>query len=165
MKTLLTLPMLLALALAPAPRPAAGPGAIIAMQKALFAAIDRGDAEAAGAFVASDRKGPGGMTSFFLVDRSGAALRSTDATSARQVLAKLAAESKSADGTFETRITTEIADCPASELSFAVLEFERKHTSPGKVETRRYRGTLLARYEGDAWKVSHWHVSPAAGVE
>jgi hypothetical protein len=165
MKALLTLPALLALVLSPATQPSAGPGAILAMQKALFAAIDRGDAEAAGAFVAPDRKGPGGMTSFFLVDRSGAALRATDASSARQVLAKLAAESKAAGGTFETRITTEIADCPDSELSFAVLEFERKSTAQGKVETRRYRGTLLCRYEGDSWKVSHWHVSPAAGAE
>ena len=153
MKALLTLPALLALALPPAAPPAAGPGAILAMQKALFAAIDRGDADAAGKFVASDRKGPGGMTSLFLVDRSGAAMSATDASSARAALAKLAAESKAAGGTFETKIVGESADCPDSELSFAVLEFERTHTAGGKVETRRYRGTLLARYEGSEWKV------------
>ncbi|MFN0008526.1 MAG: nuclear transport factor 2 family protein [Planctomycetota bacterium] len=162
MNALLTLPALLALALTPAPPTAAGPGAILEMQKALFAAIDRGDGAAAGAFVAPDRKGPGGMTSLFLVDRSGAAISASDVATAREALARLAAESKSAGGTFETRITSENADCPGSELSFAVLEFERRHTVGGKVETRRYRGTLLARHDGSEWKVCHWHVSPGS---
>jgi len=165
MNVMLTLPALLALALSPAPRPVAGPGAILAMQKALFAAIDRGDEAAAGSFVAPDRKGPGGMTTLFLVDRSGAAMSASDSSSARAVLAKLAAESKAAGGTFETKITSESADCPDSELSFAVLEFERRHAMGGKVETRRYRSTLLARHEGSEWKVCHWHVSPGPARE
>lgn len=165
MNAMLTLPALLALALSPAPQPAPGGGSVLAMQKALFAAIDRGDGEVARTFVAPDRKGPGGMTSLFLIDRSGVAMRATDAPSARDAFAKLAAESKAAGGTFETKITSESADCPSSELSFAVVEFERIHTLGGKVETRRYRGTLLVRHDGAAWKVSHWHVSPASGLE
>lgn len=162
---MLALPTLFALSLPPAPKSPAGPGAILALQKELFAAIDRGDGDAAATFVASDRKGPGGMTSLFLVDRSGAAIRATDAHGAREALAKLAAESKAAGGGFETKITSESADCPASELSYAVIEFERIHTLEGKVDTRKYRGTLLVRYEGSAWKVSHWHVSPGSGPE
>src|SRR5262245_7593124 len=162
---MLTLPALLALASQPAPKAPVGPGAILAMQRSLFAAIDRGDGEAAASFVATDRKGPGGMTSLFLVDRSGAAIRAVDEPSCRAALAKLAAESKAAGGTFETKITSESADCPASELSFAVIEFDRVHTLEGKVERRKYRGTLLVRYDGAAWKVAHWHVSPASGAE
>jgi SnoaL-like domain len=156
---LLTLPALLTLALPPAPAAPAGPGAILAMQKGLFAAIDRGDAAAAQAFVAPDRKGPGGMTSLFLVDRSGAAIRATDAQAAKELLAKLAAESKAAGGSFETKITGESAECPSSEVSYAAIEFERVHTVDGKTTKRAYRGTLLVRWEEDAWKIAHWHVS------
>jgi hypothetical protein len=162
---MLTLPVLVSLVLPPAPKPPAGPGAILAMQRNLFGAIDRGDAEAAANFVAHDRKGPGGMSSLFLVDRSGTPMRATDEKSSRAALAKLAAESKAAGGTFETRITGEAAECPASELSFAAIEFERVHTVDGKVDTRKYRGTLLVRYEESAWKVCHWHVSPGSGAE
>lgn len=162
---LLTLPALFTLALAPAPPPIIGPGGVLAMQRDLFAAIDRGDGDGAGNFVAADRKGPGGMTSLFLVDRSGALVRAADASSCRDALARLAAESKAAGGTFATKITWESADCPSSELSYAVIEFDRAHTLDGKVETRRYRGTLLVRMEGSEWKVAHWHVSPAAARE
>ena len=161
---LLTVPALLTLALPPAPPAPAGPGAILAMQKSLFAAIDGGDAEAAQAFVAPDRKGPGGMTTMFMIDRSGAPVRATGAQEAKEVLAKLAAESKAAGGTFETKITGESAECPSSDVSYAALEFERVHTVEGKVTKRAYRGTLLVRWEEPSWKVTHWHVSsgPAA---
>ena len=161
---LLTVPALLTLALPPAPAAPAGPGAILAMQKSLFAAIDRGDAEAAKAFVAHDRKGPGGMTTLFLIDRGGAPMRATGTDEAREVLAKLAAESKAAGGSFETKITGESAECPSSDVSYAALEFERVHTVDGKASKRTYRGTLLVRWEDEAWKLTHWHVSagPAA---
>jgi hypothetical protein len=168
-RSLLWLPALLALALPPTPTPVArapiGPGAILAMHRDLFAAIDRGDGAAAAAFLGSDRKGPGGSTSLFLLDRAGAPTRATGATDARELLAKVAAESKSAGGTFQTRITTEIAECPASELAFAVLELERVHAHDGREEVRRYRSTSLVRYEESGWKLLHWHLSAAAGTE
>jgi len=165
LRAVLVLPALFTLALRPAPQPAAGPGAVMAMQRDLFAAIDRGDGEAARSFVASDRKGPGGMTTLFLIDRAGTLVRATDSGSARDALARLAGESKVAGGSFATKITMESADCPSSDLSYAVIEFERVHTLDGKVDTRRYRGTLLVRHEESGWKVTHWHVSPGSGAE
>jgi hypothetical protein len=135
------------------------------MHRDLFAALDRGDADAAREFVASDRKGPGGLTTCFLVDRSGRPLRSVDATSTRELLARLAGDAKAAGTGFQTKITFESADCPSGDLSYAVLEFERTRIVDEKPETRHYRGTSLVRMEGSKWKLTHWHVSEARAAE
>jgi hypothetical protein len=155
------------LGLSSAPRPAPGPGGILAMHKELFAAIDRGDGEAAGAFVAGDRKVmPRTPTLFLDVDAGGAdaPLKAADAEEARELLARLAAGAKRSGGGWTTTITSEQADCYASELSYAVLEFERAHTVDGKTEVRRYRSTSLVRYESDHWRIFHWHVSRAGAM-
>ena len=162
---LLLFPALLTLASRPAPLPAPGPGGILAMHRDLFAAIDRGDADAATAFLAADRKGPGGSTTLFLLDRAGAPIAARGAPDARETLARFAPESKASGGTVQTRITSESADCPTSDLAFAVLELERVHARDGKEVVRRYRSTSLVRFEDSKWKLCHWHLSAALATQ
>lgn len=144
-----------------APPSALGPGAVIEMHKQLFAALDRGDADAAREFVEGDRKATPRTSTMFLVDASGAPVKATDADESRDLLARLAGQAKSAGGTWATTLTSEAADCYSPELSYAVLELERSHTVGGKTEVRRYRSTSLVRYADKGWKIFHWHVSPA----
>ena len=147
-----------------APPSALGPGAVIEMHKQLFAALDRGDADAAREFVEGDRKATPRTSTMFLIDGSGAPVKASDADESRDLLARLAAESKKAGGIWTTTLTSEAADCYSPELSYAVLELERSHAIGDKTEVRRYRSTSLVRYADKGWKIFHWHVSPADAV-
>lgn len=164
---MLRLPLLVALgalfvpAVSAPPAVSHGPHGVIEMHEKLFAALDRGDADAAAAFVAVDRKAQPRSVTMYLVDAKGEPLAATHAGEARDILAKLAAEAKHAGGTWSTKLVREQADCDSPELSYAILELERTHAIDGKTEVKRYRSSSLVRHEDGGWKLFHWHVSPA----
>jgi len=141
--------------------PAPGPGAVIAMHQKLFQAIDAGNAERALEFLSADLnmqdEHRGRPCTLFLVDGSGAPVTSVGAEASRELLASWIAAS---EGRWETKLTSARDDCFSGELSYAVLEFERKRTDTKKPVVRRYRSTSLVTYD-EGWKITHWHVSPA----
>lgn len=145
----------------PVRAPAPGPGAILHMHRSLFAALDRGDAEAAMAFVAPDLNGPPRKSSLFLVGMAGEPVVSTTAAASSELLAVLAKESGAAGGTWKTTMSRETAECDSGEVSYATFEFERVHEVDGRKVARRYLSTSLACYEKGEWRIFHWHVSPA----
>jgi hypothetical protein len=141
---------------------AAGPEGVIAMHQQLLAALDRGDGEAAAAFVGGDLKGRPGTTTLMIVDAAGTPVLADDAGSSGDLLRKLAAIAKGSKNPWTSTITRELqVECYAPEISWAVLEIERAREVDGKKEIRRFRSTALVRREGEAWKLFHWHLSPA----
>jgi len=146
---------------APAPAPVPGPGAVLSMHRALFAALDRGDADAVAAFVAPDLRGPPRTSALFLLDAAGEPVVARGADASRDLLAVLARGSRAAGGTWTTTMSREEAECHSSEVSYATFEFERVHEVDGRRVARRYLSSSLACYEAGAWRVFHWHVSPA----
>ena len=138
------------------PAPALGPGAVLEMQKQLLAAIDRGDADAARAFVDADNR----EVVFFGLD-GGTPVVAEDAAKAGDMLGKLARDAKSAGGTWTTTIASWKADCPSAGLSYAVLELDRAHVVDGKSSVQHLRSTSLVHYADGKWKLFHWHISPA----
>lgn len=136
--------------------PLPGPGGVIDMHRKLFDAIDRGDGQAAASF-ASDRQD----SVLFWFDEGGMPRSASGALVGMKVLAKLAADARAAGGSFATSITTSRADCPSGELSWCVLEFERKHATEAGTAVRRYRSTSLVAMTRDGFRLVHLHVSPA----
>lgn len=126
------------------------------MHEQLFDAIDRGDGQAA-ASCASER--PDSVLFWF--DERGMPRSASGALVGMKVLAKLAADSRAAGGTFTTTLTSSRADCPSDDLSWCVLECERKHATAGGTQVRRYRSTSLVALTRDGFRLVHLHVSPA----
>ena len=150
----LALSVLPAVAFLSASRPALpGPGAVLETQRALFAALDRGDAKAAERFFTRSRSGlsfdaagkfsasPGAL--FFVPG---------DAEHPANALAE-----RFRGGT--TRILGGWSDCSSGEVSWAALEIE--HT-PARGEPQRWNSTALVRHENDGLRLYLWHLSPAA---
>ncbi|MBI5363914.1 MAG: nuclear transport factor 2 family protein [Planctomycetes bacterium] len=158
-------------ALAMRPEPAApapfGPGAVLGLQKQLFAAIDAGDEAKAAALLDDTKEGGwsdgenGGIErpTLMLLDARGLPVFAHGADAARALLAATARASKDGGPEWTTRIVRSRADCPSGELSYAVLEFERSRGVKGGVQ--RYRSTVLARWTDGRMKLVHWHVSAA----
>ena len=161
--TMLAVPVLAILALtanSPA-APAPGPGAVIAMHKAMFRAIDGGDLEGALGFLHADmdmdRDYGQRPCTLFLVGDEGAPVSADGFAASNQLLADWLDSGASG---WKTRITSAHDNCLSGELSYAVLEFERTRATKLGTETRRYRSTSLVTYD-EGWKITHWHVSPA----
>src|SRR5262245_48919742 len=140
-----------------APDPAPGPGAVIAMHRELFAAMDRGDVEKALTFLHADmnmkdpyRQRP---CTLYLVADDGTPLRSEGCDESRSLFTLQLKNDGAARGTWKTTITSAHDDCFSSELTWCTLEFERTHVVDGRSTTRRYRSTTLAAYDG-GWKMS-----------
>lgn len=137
-----------------ASRPAApGGGAVVDAHRALFACLDRGDADAAAKFFTTSRVGMsvegtgeygGSPGSLFFVP-GGA-----------QDPARSMAE-RFAGGT--TRIVRGWSDCPNKELSWAALELE--HT-PREGAPQRWHSSALVRFEKSGIRLWYWHLSPVA---
>ena len=146
---LATLPILAALT---ASRPALpGPGAVISTHVRLFAALDRGDVDAASAFFTRTgmgmelrdgeyRQSPGAQ--FFLP--------SAVEDPARALAARFAGG--------RTRVVGGWSDCPDGELSWAALEIE--HT-PKDGARQRLRCTSLVSHVEGGWRLWYMHLSPA----
>jgi hypothetical protein len=136
-----------------------GPGGVIHAHENLFAALDRGDAEAAaslftrtGTGMSMNREGkwegsPG--SALYLSDTSATGVAQT-----APILEGLAERFKGG----KTEIVRAWSDCPSENVSFAILEFE--HTSHAG-ETSRYRSTALAQHQKKGFRFYHWHISPA----
>ena len=156
---LLALTAALTATVTPLARPAPalpGPGAVIEMHSRLFRAIDAGDAERAASFV-----GPDAKATLFL-DRSGA--RVDVIAGRREVVGRLSAWARESKGLgFETRLEPVRADCPSGDLSYAVLEIERRRETESGTEVERYVSTSLVQHRDGGWKLLHWHLSPADG--
>jgi hypothetical protein len=142
-----------------------GPGAVIAMHDRLFQALDAGDLDKTLALLHPDmnmnqneRARP---CSLFLVDRAGAPRQANGFGASKKLLGEWLPAWTPDGAKCETRITPIGADCFSAELSYAVLELERKVTLGGKTTTQRYVSTSLVTYANDGWQLTHWHLSPA----
>lgn len=143
------------LAASPSAAPAApGPGGVLEAHRLLFQAIDKGDADAARAFVAGRED-----EVFFWVDGRGEPREATGPKACGQALADLATESK--DAGIVTSIKSWRADCPSGEASWCVLELERKREGKNGPEVQRLRSTSLVQFTSNGIKLFHLHVSPA----
>lgn len=138
------------------PAPALGPGAVLEMQKQFFAAIDRGDADAARAFV---DVGNSDLV-FFGLD-GGTPVVADGSAKVGDMIGKLARDAKSGGGTWTTTIASWKASCGSADASYAVLELDRAHVVDGKSSVQHLRSTALVHYADGKWKLFHWHVSPA----
>lgn len=143
--------------------PAFGPGAVLEMHRALFKAIDSGDAEKAAALVDSggenDKSAAFASPSVYLVDATGLPVAAHNLEETRALLAQLARASRDGGPEWSTTIQRSQADCNASDLSCVVLEIERSRGVKGGV--RRYRSTSAVRWTEGGFRLVHWHVSPA----
>ena len=142
-----------------APSPALGPGAVLEMHKQLFAAIDKGDADKAASFVADATGGQEQPVTAFLIDENGKPVQAEGKAGMKDLVTKLAKASLDGGPEWTTTIVKSQADCAYAEVSYALLEFERNRAVKGGL--KRYRSTSLVRYVYGAWKLWHWHVSPA----
>lgn len=143
--------------------PAFGPGAVLEMHRALFKAIDSGDAEKAAALVDSsgeNSKSPAfASPSVYLVDANGLPVSARNLEETRALLAQLARASRDGGPEWSTTIQRSQADCGSPDLSCVVLELERSRGVKGGV--RHYRSTSLVRWTDAGFRLVHWHVSPA----
>jgi hypothetical protein len=143
------------------PSPLVGPGAVLEMHRQLFAAMDRGDVEAAKAFVDGENKDSEREVSLFIPDASGIPTEAWGSNASRELLSRLVADRSKLGGQWTTTITKTSADCPSSSLSFAVLDIERTRAVDGRTEAEKYRSTSLVHFSDGHWKLFHWHLSPA----
>ncbi len=144
----------LALATLTASRPALpGPGAVVETHRALFAALDRGDAAAAERFFTRSKIG-------LALDRAGKFVESPGALyfvpgggadPARAMAERFKGGS--------TRIVGGWSDCSSGEISWAALELE--HT-PAQGRPERWNSTALVRHGDDGMRLYLWHLAPAA---
>jgi hypothetical protein len=136
------------------------------MHERLFAAIDRGDVEGALAFLHPDmhmeRAWVERPCTVVLEDIDDRSQHAIGYEASRELLGSWVREAAADRG--ETRITRWLSNCFSSELSYAILEFERTRTVDGEPETRRYVSTSLVTYADGGWKLTNWHVSPAGEV-
>jgi hypothetical protein len=152
----LALSVLPAVAFLTASRPALpGPGAVLETQRALFAALDRGDAQAAERFFTRSKIGLG-------IDPSGKFTQAPGALyfvpgDAEHPARALAERFKG--GT--TRIVGGWSDCTSGEVSWAALELE--HT-PADGRPQRWHSTALVRHEDAGMRLYLWHLAPAAAT-
>lgn len=149
-----------ALAAAMRPAPPIGPGAVIEMQRELFAAIDAGDTERALAFLHEDmhmqRSWGKRPCTLFLPESGEGTTTARDHAQSRAALRRFVEEGKG----WKTEVTEATADCSSEDVSWAVLELTRRREVEGREVERRLRATALVTYD-DGWKLTHWHVSPA----
>ncbi len=129
-----------------------GGTAILELNKHLFAAVDSGDEERVKSFFGSD------SSPCFLVDVDGKPTR-TDAANSAASFARWASDTKK-EGGFATDVSVVKYDCPSGEVSYAVMDLERKPLAKDGVPIK-LRATTLVRYEGNAWKLFHFHISRA----
>jgi len=143
---------------APAP---AGPGAVLAMHRELFRALDAGERDAvtrllgasrAGASFDGDAWGESPGARFFVLDAHD---RPVAATKGAAVLDALLAWGAAAES---TRIVDAWTDCASAEGGFAALEIARTDANGNE---RRYRMSSLARHENGGWRLFHCNVAPA----
>lgn len=150
---LVTLPVLAALT---SSRPALpGPGGVVDAHVRLFAALDRGDADAAAAFFTRTKAGME-LTSDGKFRESPGAQFFVPAAAAdpAQALAQ-----RFAGGT--TKVLSGWSDCPDGDLSWASLELE--HTPKGGTP-QRWHSTSLVRHGKDGFRLWYWHLAPVAGA-
>ena len=155
-----------------------GPGAVLSMHKQLFAALDRGDVERVGGFIAESRRGaswsdasdPGkqawGAARGFLAYLPDSEGRGVCAENEDEGVQRLIAWSQDASkkkaGGWKTEIKRAWSDCHSEDISFAMIEFERSRSTPGGTQRERYRSTSLVSYQGGRWVLWHIHISPQA---
>lgn len=140
------------------PAPAArGPGAILAMHRKLFAALDKGDAEAAASFL---KKSGFFRTELFLCDERGRQVKARGIEPSRSLVAEWAERRRVEGGTWATKILESNPDCHSPELGYMTMEFEVLHDKDGRRTRKRFRSTSLVTYADGAWSLFHWHVSP-----
>ena len=167
---LITIPLALVLALAsssvadPTPLLPVGPASVIEMHQDLFRALDSGDADRAASFLHKDmfmddkwRKRP---CQLFLTDTDGSVQSSLSYVDSRKLMGDLARRFGPSSGCVKTTVRALSSDCRV-ELSYAVLEIEREHRQGQKSWTERFISTSLVTHDG-GWKLTHWHLSPAA---
>jgi hypothetical protein len=159
-------PALVVLAAFAAPRSAselatpAGPGGVIHMVKKHFAALDRGDVEAALDLVAAPGETHFPIT-WYDVGTDCQPLNLSGREAVAKALAEQCAQNK-AGGWTTTKIADDVhADCHSPQLGYATLTLERK--AEGQ-PSQRLRMTALGCYvsEKNAWRWFHLHVSPVA---
>ncbi|HVS18079.1 MAG TPA: hypothetical protein VMT18_05725 [Planctomycetota bacterium] len=137
-----------------ASRPAAlGGGAVVDAHRALFACLDRGDADAAAKFFTTSKAG-------MSVDRAGGYGDAPGSLffvpGGAEDPARAMAE-RFAGGT--TRIVRGWSDCPNKELSWAALELEH---SPREGAPQRWHSTGLVSFGKEGVRLWFWHLSPVA---
>lgn len=163
MKRLLVLASLLAvvpaLAALAASRPALpGPGGVVDAHVKLFAALDRGDADAAAAYFTRTEQGLelGADGTFRKSPGAQYFLPAVSEDPARELAARFAGG--------RTKIVGGWSDCPSGALSWAALELE--HTPKGG-EAQRWHSTGLVSHGDDGWRLWYLHLAPvgkAAGA-
>ena len=136
---------------APLAGSAAGPGAVLELQRNLAAALDAGSREEVEKLV------DGQARAFFLVDADGRAARYADREAA---LAAFPHWLDDGEGGWTTKILGAEADCPSGELSYVCATLERTRGAGDALVVRRYRSTALVRWKDGAMRLFHWHVSP-----
>jgi hypothetical protein len=142
-----------------------GPGAVIGMHERFFRAIDAGELDKALAFLHADmnldQQERARPCSLFLVDRAGVPRQATSFEASKKLLGEWIRTWTPAGSKCETRVTPIGADCFSAELSYAVLQLERKVTVGEKTTTQRYLCTSLVTHGGnDGWQLTHCHLSP-----
>ena len=163
----------------PLPAPPAGPGGVITALKAFAQALDDGNASAVGNLIAETSPGAdvafdgdgksgemhdvqGQPLTFFDVTADGAQV---EARSKKDAVGKLLdAVASNAQRRLHTKLLRIRADCPSSNCSYGVVEFERTCEQGGKTVTVPMRATALVTYDKDAehhFRLFHWHASPA----
>ncbi len=153
------------LALRPVPMP--GPGAVEAMHKQFFAALDRGDHAAAEGFLVAETNTKDAQANrwpWIRLPVENGVLESFDGLErARQGLRRFAGSATTkTSGPATTRVVRSQADCPG-EVSYAVMEIERSVGADDARRTQRFLWTSLVRYVDGGWKIFHAHVSPIEG--
>lgn len=148
----------LALLLAPsraasAPPTAVGPGGILQMHAQLLAALDAGDGRAVAAHI-----GGGESTTLFLCEPDAEPVVAMDRKNVCDELIRWAERSAKA-GEWSSRSVPVRVDCPTSDLSYAIMEIERR--AKGSKDVERYHSTALVEHRGGKFKIVHWHLSPA----
>ena len=151
--------------------PAPGPGGVYSLHVQLFRAIDDGDGPAVEKLLGGRMRGlridsegrwseDGARLEMYVLGPDGTPVETDDAATALKLLIAQDAVDGSR-GRWTTRILEGWMDCPSAELSYATLAFERTREVDGATVRKRYRSTSLVSYEDGAWRLWHFHVSPA----
>ncbi len=141
-----------------------GPASVIEMHQDLFRALDSGDADRATGFLHRDmfmndkwRKRP---CQLFITDTDGSVQSSLSYADSRKLMQDLARRFGPSSGCVKTTIRALSSEC-TEPVSYAVLEIERKYRLGNKSWTEKFISTSLITHNS-GWKLTHWHLSPAA---
>jgi hypothetical protein len=140
----------LCLAFAPVGPAPIGPGAVVDMHKALFAALDRGDAMGAAGLVSDGDS----AVSLVVLGADGSHRRAQGAEEMKKLLGVMAEERKKM-GKYETKILESKADCDSDKLSWGTFELQTVRGAGDKTTSTRYAMTSIVRWTKDGMRLVH----------